>query len=90
MRRYSPGLAALTTFASLLAGARATETADCRCFPGDACWPTEETWTSFNASVNGNLIRTVPIGSVCHDPHYDEKACEAVKAKWRDTDIQYV
>ncbi|KAI1335057.1 isoamyl alcohol oxidase [Xylariaceae sp. FL0016] len=60
---------------------------DCRCFPGDACWPTEETWSALNASVGGNLHKTVPIGSVCHDPQYDEAACEAVKAAWLDPAI---
>ncbi|KAI0017370.1 isoamyl alcohol oxidase [Xylariomycetidae sp. FL0641] len=59
----------------------------CRCFPGDDCWPGETAWSSFNATVGGRLIRTVPIGHVCHDPDYDEAACEAVKAEWVHTDI---
>jgi hypothetical protein len=85
MRTHALSYAAL---AILLPAIAASD--DCRCFPGDTCWPTEETWSAFNASVRGNVIRTVPIGSVCHDPQYDEEACEVVKAKWMDPDIQYV
>lgn len=60
----------------------------CRCFPGDVCWPAEAEWDGFNATVGGSLIRTVPIGSVCHDPQYDAEACAAVQASWTDPALQ--
>ncbi|KAI8629042.1 FAD/FMN-containing isoamyl alcohol oxidase MreA [Xylariaceae sp. FL1651] len=82
MKSSTLSFAALAALVPIVAASE-----DCRCFPGDACWPTEETWSSFNSSVGGKLIRTVPIGSVCHDPQYDEEACEAVKARWMDPDI---
>lgn len=56
----------------------------CRCIPGDSCWPNTKHWESLNATVHGNLIRTVPVGHVCHDPTYDAVQCDAVKAKWDD------
>ncbi|KAI1267176.1 FAD/FMN-containing isoamyl alcohol oxidase MreA [Xylariaceae sp. FL1019] len=62
-------------------------TKDCRCFPGHDCWPTDETWSAFNASIGGNLIRTIPIGQVCHDPHYDEETCENLKSRWLDPEV---
>ncbi|KAI1339585.1 FAD binding domain-containing protein [Xylariaceae sp. FL0016] len=62
----------------------ANETPDCYCLPLDDCWPTDSVWNDFNATVDGRLIKTVPIGSVCHDPTYDEGACDALKAAWRE------
>ncbi|KAF6831781.1 FAD binding domain-containing protein (isoamyl alcohol oxidase) [Colletotrichum plurivorum] len=54
----------------------------CRCLPGDACWPSTDLWNALNTTVGGKLIATVPIGSVCHDPNYDEAACNALKESW--------
>ncbi|KAK3291021.1 uncharacterized protein B0H64DRAFT_420755 [Chaetomium fimeti] len=49
-----------------------------RCFPGDACWPTADTWSAFNVSLGGKLIANMPIAAVCHNstftPH-DAAAC---------------
>ncbi|KAJ3758342.1 hypothetical protein EV360DRAFT_94714 [Lentinula raphanica] len=59
----------------------------CRTFPGDASWPTPDTWDALNASVDGRLIKTVPVGSPCHDPHYDQDACEDVKRNWHQTEM---
>lgn len=28
----------------------------CRCFPGDACWPSLASWNSLNSSVGGRLL----------------------------------
>ncbi|KAH9894563.1 FAD binding domain-containing protein [Xylariomycetidae sp. FL2044] len=61
----------------------ANETSECYCLPLDQCWPDESTWDAFNATIDGRLIKTVPIGSVCHDPTYDEAACQALRAAWR-------
>lgn len=54
----------------------------CRCLPGDACWPSDKVWDEFNDKVDGRLIKTIPIGSPCHDPNYDEAACKALKESW--------
>ncbi|KAH9904108.1 isoamyl alcohol oxidase [Xylariomycetidae sp. FL2044] len=64
--------------------AAAQGAAECRCFPGDECWPSEAAWSAFNSTVGGKLIRTVPLASVCHDPDYDEEACSALRAVWND------
>ncbi|KAH6647776.1 hypothetical protein BKA67DRAFT_594693 [Truncatella angustata] len=62
---------------------------ECRCFPGDKCWPDDEEWAFFNTSVGGNLIQTVPLASACHDPQYDEAACAAVQADWTNPELHY-
>ncbi|KAK2601094.1 hypothetical protein N8I77_010566 [Diaporthe amygdali] len=59
-----------------------TADASCRCFPGDACWPSDAEWSSLNATVGGRLIATVPLGSPCHDPHYDEEQCAYLRDQW--------
>ncbi|KAH3920290.1 hypothetical protein HBH56_002450 [Parastagonospora nodorum] len=55
---------------------------ECLCLPGDACWPSQNTWSALNSTVNGKLVATVPIGSPCHDPTFDGDACENLKAQW--------
>ncbi|KAI0202859.1 FAD binding domain protein [Astrocystis sublimbata] len=58
----------------------------CRCFPGDECWPTPDHWAALNQSVHGALIATVPIASPCHDTFpgvaYDADKCAAIQANW--------
>lgn len=66
----------------------------CKCYPGDACWPTLTKWRSLNTTVEGNLIRHVPAAAVCHNSFtgplgtvngtYDAAACAAVQANWAD------
>lgn len=51
----------------------------CRCFPGDACWPSSEDWARLNSAVNGGLVSIVPIGSPCHDPAFDAAQCKALQ-----------
>ncbi len=66
----------------------ATDLNNCKCFPGDECWPTEDDWQSFNKSVGGRLIATVPLGSPCHDPTYDIGECQALQEQWLYSRIQ--
>ncbi|KAK7978485.1 FAD binding domain-containing protein [Apiospora saccharicola] len=55
----------------------------CYCMPGDACWPSADTWSTLNSTVSGRLVATVPIGSPCHDPTYDADACAALQSGWQ-------
>ncbi|KAI0012471.1 hypothetical protein F4779DRAFT_567684 [Xylariaceae sp. FL0662B] len=64
---------------------RSTNGDNCRCFPGDACWPTSAEWSSFNATVGGRLIATTPIAASCHQSslaNYDARACQALRDVW--------
>ncbi|KAK2800327.1 hypothetical protein FQN49_008932, partial [Arthroderma sp. PD_2] len=72
-----------------LAGDGSTSTIDpepeCRCFPGEPCWPKEKQWAEFNSTIGGKLVATVPIGSPCHDSSFgplDPVACADLQAKW--------
>ncbi|KAK5994000.1 FAD-linked oxidoreductase sor8 [Cladobotryum mycophilum] len=58
---------------------------NCKCFPGKPCWPTPSEWASFNRTVGGRLIATVPIAASCHKSNlapYDAQACEALRSTW--------
>ena len=70
--------------------ATASYSTSCRCYPGDACWPSIGEWNSLNSSVNGRLIQTIPLGSPCHDPNYSESVCEYLQSQWQYPSIQYV
>ncbi|KAL4931426.1 FAD-dependent oxidoreductase [Aspergillus undulatus] len=77
-------LAAITA-----AAATSSPSSSCRCFPGDPCWPSSSTWAQFNASIDGRLIATRPLGSPCHDPTYDEALCKQLKLSWTDPEPHY-
>jgi hypothetical protein len=80
MRRLFPLVVVLS------GGALAAD--DCKCMPGDACWPSAAEWNQFNSTVDGRLIATVPLGQVCHDPAYNEALCNFVKLGWNDVALQ--
>lgn len=61
----------------------------CYCMPGDPCWPSEDAWQQLNSTVHGGLVATEPIGSPCHDPTYDQAACDALRAEWTNPLTQY-
>jgi hypothetical protein len=64
---------------------QSNETQACRCFPGDACWPSTADWHAFNQTVRGKLIKNFPLASVCHRSEYgsyDAKKCEDLKSNW--------
>lgn len=78
--------AAVTATASFLGLSNAT---DCKCFPGDACWPSDDEWAGLNTTVAGKLIKTVPLGSPCHGDNYDAEQCEYLRSEWQFSSIQY-
>ncbi|KAK4157505.1 putative isoamyl alcohol oxidase [Chaetomidium leptoderma] len=56
----------------------------CKCFPGDACWPSSRDWSSLNQTVGGRLIATVPLAQACHDPNYNPVRCQALRDGWQN------
>ncbi|CAM1503621.1 Fc.00g012120.m01.CDS01 [Cosmosporella sp. VM-42] len=54
----------------------------CRSLPGDASWPSVTVWNRLNSTVDGRLVKTVPLGSPCHDPNYNADACAALQDAW--------
>jgi len=92
------GVAVLFLVASLAAGAPQygynVRNVSCRPIPGDYGWPSTKLWSSLNDTVNGRLIATVPLPSVCHNGtpfnDYDEEACAALKTAWTNDQTLYV
>lgn len=82
----TPLIIALVTSIPVTVGASEPEA--CRCYPGYSCWPSPYEWDDFNASVDGRLIRTIPLGHVCHDPTYDEDACRHLRRRWNAPETQ--
>lgn len=61
----------------------------CKCYDGDSCWPSAAAWDSLNASVDGNLVKVVPLAAVCHNtfegtPTYNAAARASVTANFND------
>lgn len=77
--------------ASLLAALpQVSASAACRSFPGDTTWPTEDVWSQFNGTIDGRLVKTVPLGAPCHAPNYNSETCAVLKDGWLLPEEQYV
>ncbi|KAI1417256.1 FAD-binding domain-containing protein [Hypoxylon sp. FL1857] len=61
----------------------------CKINPGSPSWPSSETWTRFNQSTGGKLLRTAAPGAVCHpgQPAYNFEQCAIVTPGWRTYDF---
>jgi len=72
--------ATLMWIAKLAALVAATPPADkCVCMPGQACWPSTDTWSAFNGTVGGGRLQVIhPVGRACHDPNFDNATCQFV------------
>ncbi|KAI0465647.1 FAD-binding domain-containing protein [Xylaria cf. heliscus] len=59
---------------------------ECKCAPGDSCWPSGSDWSAFNVTVGGRLLQTELPAAVCYpgSTKYDHAACELVIAAWND------
>ncbi|KAI1866703.1 uncharacterized protein JN550_007556 [Neoarthrinium moseri] len=56
------------------------DSGECRTFPGEADWPSDQEWDSFDDLLGGALIPTVPIGAPCYQNWgvFDKEKCAAV------------
>lgn len=64
------------------------DNSDCKCFPGDACWPSAEEWGALNETVDGRLIATIPLASPCYYSwgNHDEDTCDTLQELWTKPD----
>ncbi|KAI1453920.1 FAD-binding domain-containing protein [Annulohypoxylon moriforme] len=69
-------------FALIRGAVAGADSLTCKYLPGDANWPSEDEWTTLNNTVGGRLIATIPLGSPCHDPTYDEELCASLQDQW--------
>lgn len=86
-RLFRPVFALVGGILSFLTNGPAS-VSDCKCFPGDSCWPAPAVWRSFNESLAGRLVATVPLAQPCHHPNYDEEKCSRLKGEWFGPDVQ--
>lgn len=86
------GIVALVLSPSLTSLAEGSVHQVCRTFPGDRDWPSDLQWSALNKTVDGRLIKTIPIGAPCHNNfpgvRFSQSACDAVKAGWHDPAFQ--
>lgn len=68
-----------------------SDKSNCRCIPGDTCWPSLSEWSLFNETVSGRLIATVPLAAVCYPNGdlYDEAKCAQLREDWHLTATHY-
>ncbi|KAI1263594.1 FAD binding domain protein [Xylariaceae sp. FL1019] len=62
----------------------------CKFIPGDQGWPTTHDWDAFNATLGGKLLTPHQLGRVCHNPDYDEEACNYVRKQWNQPSLHDV
>ena len=55
------------------------------CTASEPCWPSSKTWVAFNSSIGGRLVAPRPPAWHCHDPNYEEAACNEAKANWQSS-----
>ncbi|THU90643.1 FAD binding domain protein [Dendrothele bispora CBS 962.96] len=55
---------------------------NCRILPTDPSWPTQDVWDAFNNSVDGRLVKTIPLGNPCHDPTFNQEQCDTIRNNW--------
>ncbi|KAJ8117659.1 hypothetical protein OPT61_g1198 [Boeremia exigua] len=80
-------LASLTLFGAAVASAQAS--GQCKTFPGDKTWPSAAEWNSFNKTVGGRLVATVPLGAPCHGSAFNNATCESLQEQWQFEKIHY-
>ncbi|KAI0173531.1 FAD-binding domain-containing protein [Hypoxylon sp. FL1284] len=66
-----------------------TSKATCRTIRQDPSWPSQYAWDSFNQTLGGKLIATIPIAAPCHttlfgkpNPLFDEEQCSSLRNTW--------
>lgn len=74
--------AIFASFAVKHSAAEPTSSTSCKCIAGDDCWPSAQEWADFNSTIGGKLVTPRQLASVCHNPNYDEAACEYIRKEW--------
>lgn len=56
----------------------------CKASPGDASWPSLQTWTKFNETLGGKLLLPTLPAAVCHQqqPVYNSTKCTEIQQAW--------
>lgn len=63
---------------------------NCKVFPGDRNWPSDETWEKLNKTLGGVLIKPVPLAAACyHENGTHDAACDAIKQRLWNYDFHH-
>jgi hypothetical protein len=65
----------------------------CKTFPGDYGWPSDSTWNDIGELIDGSLIKTKPIASLCYNSQWgikDPGGCSALVSRFQKFPTQYV
>lgn len=70
-----------------------SETAgDCKTYPGDSLWPSEDLWGIFDELLGNALHPIIPIASPCYKDseydNYDASLCASVTEGWVEEETQ--
>lgn len=65
---------------------------ECKYTIEDDEWPTSEEWARFNETLEGALLKPLPLATPCYlGPNYDEARCTTLRTQWaRSTALQCV
>ncbi|KAI0469377.1 FAD/FMN-containing isoamyl alcohol oxidase-like protein MreA [Xylaria cf. heliscus] len=64
------------------AKASSSPSSQCRYLSKDAGWPNDTIWDQLNRTVEGRLIRGVPLGQPCHSPYLNSEKCSQIQSEW--------
>lgn len=59
--------------------------------PNTPCFPKDDDWKALNSSVNGALIKTIPLASVCYQDSpfddFNDTLCKEVASQWTNSSL---
>lgn len=81
--------AVLSFFTLLSAVGGVSAQQSCKVTPLDTAWPFDADWAALNTTINGALIKTIPVASSCYseNPFDSSEACEDVEKGWTSSDF---
>jgi hypothetical protein len=67
-------------------------TDNCKVFPGDLQWPSEDDWEALDSATDGPLLKPLPQAHICYSNGtgipVDEVTCQAMTDSWTDPFFQ--
>ena len=67
--------------------AERNQSGQCKTYPGDAAWPSAQTWALFNVLLDGALIKTIPDTATCYSEWsvFDASKCQNLTVNYADS-----
>ena len=67
-------------------------TDNCKIFPGDTQWPSDDDWEALDAATDGPLLKPLPQAHVCYSNGtgnpVDNATCQTLTDSWQDPYFQ--